>query len=54
MKQRGIHNAENRGRGSDSQGNCQDGDGGEARRFAQHAQAVAHVLPEMIPREPAA
>ena len=53
MQQRGIDDAENRGRRSDAQGNRQDGDGAEAWRFAQHAQTVAGVLRQVLEPFPA-
>src|SRR5580704_7486580 len=39
-----IRHAEDRGVGSDSECERKDGDGSEARRLAQHAQAEAQVL----------
>ena len=36
------------GVGADAEGEGEDGDGGEAGGFAQHAQAVAQILHEIL------
>src|SRR5262249_51530499 len=42
----GIHNAEDRGVGSDAEGQCQDDDDGESGGSAQGAEAIGDVLKE--------
>jgi hypothetical protein len=39
---------------TDAQGEGENSQYGEAGRLAQHAEAVAYVLPEVVPREPMA
>ena len=58
VQQRGIHNAENRGRRANSNRNRQNGHGAEAGRLAQRTQSVANILhhvfkPYPAPRRPA-
>ena len=43
-----VHNAEDRGVGADAEGEGQDGDGGEAGRFAQHAEGEATIRENRI------
>ena len=43
-KEHGVDQGENRGVGANAEGENEDGDGSEARRFAQHPQGVAQVL----------
>src|SRR5262249_26498782 len=42
----GIHDAENRGVGSNSDGERQNRDGGEARILPQHPKSIAQILPD--------
>jgi len=43
-QQDGVHHAEDRGVGTDTQGERDDSDSGEARPLSQHAESVANVL----------
>src|SRR5580692_873377 len=53
MQQHGVDDAENCRCSADPQSDRQHGNGGEPRRLPEHAQAVTHVLPEMLPPQPA-
>src|SRR5438876_23368 len=53
MQQDLIHQAENRGVGSDSESQCDNGDGGEEQVFAELAEGVAKVLREVLEKTPA-
>src|SRR5208337_1427254 len=50
----GVDQTENSRVRANAQGEGEDSDGGEAGDFAQHAQAEAEVLHEVVPPEPAA
>jgi hypothetical protein len=47
-EQHRVHRAEDRGVGSDSQGEREDDDAGEGRALGQAAEAVAEILQEGI------
>src|SRR6185369_16526419 len=53
-EQHRVDDAEQRRVGADAERERDDGDGGEARRLAHHAQAVAHVLRELLDEADAA
>src|SRR4029077_1536198 len=46
--QYGIDNGKNRGIRADTEGESQDGDGGEARAALQHAQRVAKIASGLV------
>src|SRR5277367_1086382 len=48
VQQRGIHDAEDGGGGSDAQGHGENDDGAETGGLPQHAKSVAEILPEVI------
>ena len=47
-----VENAEDRGVGSDAEGERQDGGGGEGRTAPEAAQSVANILTELFPPRP--
>src|ERR1700688_1518256 len=53
LKKGCMYHVEDRGVGANTEGEREYSDGGEARRFAQHAQAVTHVLHKLFEPSPA-
>ena len=48
LQQDGVHHAEDGGVGADTDGQGENGHGGEARAFRQHAERVTQILPHGV------